>query len=395
MYNTKFVLTSGREIYPGYLDKEKRQNLKESFEKTHDYLSCGCRTDIKLKYKISADLKIYPEHNNYEHDKNCCRYKNGNGERQTAYIINDEDGEVTAYLTFDPRAFSLNEETEKEQDNDVPDEIEEDENIEEIEVQKDDDTENPTEKKEPKLSLGSLVRSINVDAFSEKVLNNKIVDSKENFSRFVYFRMKKVKVSRMKKSLGDLSLEKEGVRFLYLPFVCAEVTEIGEIKKCSIHTKGPDGKIYRNFIYFKTLEKALMEYRKAYGKEPDQETMIAGFQYLKTGKNKTKYRVLGRIHLFDISNIGLYCRSNTERDAFNTLNNICKEDPDIKYWIPADDETIGAIISVKGKQKKLLIVFKSKKTGRVSFDSSCYVPFLVEDGLCIDKEYIKSLLEEN
>jgi len=29
MYNTKFIFSNGGEIYPGYLDKEKRENLKQ------------------------------------------------------------------------------------------------------------------------------------------------------------------------------------------------------------------------------------------------------------------------------------------------------------------------------------------------------------------------------
>ena len=100
MYNTKFILESGQELYPGYLSTEQRQNIKNKYGNRKGYMRCGCKSTEPLFYRISEDCKIYPEHNNYHHDKSCCRYKNVTGlqERQTAYVINDETGDVTAYL---------------------------------------------------------------------------------------------------------------------------------------------------------------------------------------------------------------------------------------------------------------------------------------------------------
>jgi len=394
MYNTKFILSGGQDIYPGYLDKDKRKELKDSHGDKREYMRCGCKAKDNLFYRISEDLKIYPEHNSYIHEKSCCRFKNetGKSERQTAYVIDEEDGEVTAFLTFDPKSFSMSEVIQKDQDNDVPDELT-DENIEELTIEKDKSQTQQAEKKEPKLSLNDLIRSINVDAFSEKILNNKVIDSKETFSKFVYHRMKKVKISKMKKSLGELNLEKDGVRFFYLPV--AEIIQDTEndITKCYIKTYGPDGKVYSNFIFPKTLEKVLKEFSKSYGFEPDENTMVAGFQYLKKGKGKTNYRILGRVHLFQTSDIGIYSRNKVEQDVFTDLYAITKENPEIQFWIPPDDESIGAIIEVKEFDKKLLVLFHSKKDERIIYDASIYTPFVIDENTSITKDIIYSLIK--
>ena len=310
MYNSKFILENGKEIYPGYLDKEQRQALREQIGDKREVMRCGCKPNDKLFYRISEDLKIYPEHNNYKHDLYCSRYKTDTGvaERQTAYLINEEDGAVTAYVTFNPKNFDISSTEEVDQDNPPPEDDMEEDSQDEAIIEKEENSIKKEEKKEPKLSLPSLVRSINVDAFSEKVINNKKIDSKENFSKFVYYRMKKVKISKMKKPIGDLSLEKDGVRFIYVPFAGAiKKTERG-LTKCYIQTKGSEEKIYNNLIFPETLEKAIKEFTKVYGIEPDDNTMIAGFQYYKKSRSKSMYRVLGRIHLFQISDLGIYCR---------------------------------------------------------------------------------------
>jgi len=358
-------------------------------------MRCGCKPTEDLFYRISEDCKIYPEHNNYIHDKACCRFKNesGNCERQTAYLIDEEDGEVTAFLTFDPKSFSMSEVIEKDQDNDVPDEIE-DESLEEITIEKEENQVKTPEKKEPKLALNELIRSINVDSFTEKILNSKTINSKEAFSKFVYYRMKKVKISKMRKSLGDLSLEKDGVRFIYLPAIEIVENTVDGVTKSYIKTQGPDGKVYSNFIFPKTLDKALKEFTKNYGVEPDQNTMVAGFQYLKKSRGKTNYKVLGRVHLFQTSDIGIYSRNLVEKDVFDNLYAITEEESAIRFWIPADDESIGAIIDVKEYSKKILVLFRSKKEERISFDSSIYIPCVIEENMTITREIIYSLIQK-
>lgn len=101
------------------------------------------------------------------------------------------------------------------------------------------------EKKAPKLSLPSLIRSINVDSYTEKVLNHKTVNSKELFSKFVFLRMKKVRIDKLRKAIGEMTLEQDDVRFIYLPFVDAVNKNEKGIIRCYVKTQGPDGKAWR------------------------------------------------------------------------------------------------------------------------------------------------------
>lgn len=395
MYNTKFILSNNQDIYPGYLDKEQREILKKQFAGQKEFMRCGCKPQGKLHYKISEDLKIYPEHNNYEHDKFCSRYKSPSGatERQTAYYINEEDGEVTAYITFNPKVFDLANDSEKEKDNDVA-EDEDQESLEEAVIEKEEGTAKQEEKKEPKLSLSGLIRSINVDSYSERILNNKQIVSRENFSKNVYYRMKKIKVSRMRKSIGELSLERDGVRFIYLPFFNFVKKEDKGLTKCYIQTVDANGEVYNNFVFPETLEKAIKEFVKNYGTMPGKNTMIAGFQYYKKGRGKNMYKVLGRIHLFQISDLGIYCRNLIERDTFNALCEITKGDENIKFWIPPEDESVGGIIQIKGVEKKILLLFRTKKDERIIFDSCLYEPLVINEGEGLTKEALYNVINK-
>lgn len=397
MYNTKFILADGKELYPGYFGNETKQRIREKFDKERQYMRCGCRPEAGLYYRISEDLRIYPEHNNYKHDVFCCRYKDPSGEqkRQTAYVINDENGDVVAFTSFDPLVFTEATDTHKEHDNTVPED--EDENMEEIIVGKDEDKVEPAdaEKKEPKLSVAGLIRSINVDSFTERAVNGQKIDSKEKFSIIVYHRMKKVKLARAKKSIGELTLEKDGCRFVYLPFAGVLNKEENGIKRCYLQTKNSDGKVYNNFVFPDTMAKAYREFIKAYGIEPNEHTMIAGFQYLKKNRSGRTYKVMGRVHLFQTTDIGLYCRSIKEVEAFNALQSLMERERDIKYWIPPEDENLGAIVEVKGAKRKILLLFRNKKDERISYDKSMYVPFVVDSAGSITKEYLWELANQD
>jgi|GEM_PF-6011232 len=49
----------------------------------------------------------------------------------------------------------------------------------------------------------------------------------------------------------------------------------------------------------------------------------------------------------------------------------------MKFWIPADDESIGAIINIADKTKKIILLFRNKSDERVIFDENVYVPLVV------------------
>ena len=82
MYNTKFITVDGKDLYPGYLGREQRALIREQYRGKKEYMWCACRPDAGLYYKFSEDLKIYPEHNGYTHDRYCCRFKNQTGSEQ-------------------------------------------------------------------------------------------------------------------------------------------------------------------------------------------------------------------------------------------------------------------------------------------------------------------------
>ena len=84
-----------------------------------------------------------------------------------------------------------------------------------------------------------------------------------------------------------------------------------------------------------------------------------------------------------------------EEQTFNQLQELSNKNEDIRYWIPPEDESLGAIIEIKGKKKKILLMFRSSKSERVSYDTSLYVPYVVENGTVLSKEELYEVLEEN
>lgn len=137
----------------------------------------------------------------------------------------------------------------------------------------------------------------------------------------------------------------------------------------------------------------MQTYAEQYGTEPNSNTMIAGFQYLKKSRSGS-YRVLGRIHLFEVSDLGLYCNSMVEQETFNALHKIAQESKDTKFWIPPEDASIGAFIQVKGYDKKLLLLFRGAKTQRVAFDPAAYVPLLVEEGMELTEKMFREVIAQ-
>lgn len=394
MYNTSLVLNDGTTIYPGYLGKEERARLKEHFKDCREFMRCGCKPNDGMYYRISEDLKIYPEHNGYQHDRCCSRYRdeNGNAARQFAYQVSDEDGEVTAYVTFNPKDFQLDEEDEDTQpEASVPEEPGDE--VEEVLIEKREAEAELPIKKEPKLTLAELIRSINIDSFTERVMSGRRIESRASFSKAVFHRMKRVRIARMKKKVGELSLENDGVRFVYLKYVNAFTTSERGFIRCYIETAGEDGTIYKNLVAPKALEKAAKVFAKSYGIEPDENTMLAGFQYLRTSRSKVNYRILGRIHLFQISGTGIYSRSLVEMNTYNRLTEITRENPDIRFYIPPEDADIGAVIEIKGYSKKILLLFRLSRNEEFSYNTSLYVPVVVDDAGSVTGEMLYELLK--
>ncbi len=397
MYNTKFITENGKDIYPGYLSREQRALIREQYMGKKGYMRCACRPDAGLYYKVSGDLKIYPEHNGYTHDRYCCRYKNltGSEQQKPPYYVG-EDGEVTVFTSVDPRRFSRKTDSlEKSQQYTITLD-EECAESEDVLIGKDDPQKTV---KELQLGLDGLVRGINVDCFTEKVLNGKTIENRQNFSTYVYYRTKKVKLSRNKKAIGDLTLEKDGVRFMYVPFAGICQSRNQDFSKFYMQTISADGKMFKNFTFPEIAENAVKKFRKQYGTDPDSNTFLAGFQYIrnctvpwKNKSNNNTYRVLGRMHLFQVSDIGVYCRSITELNTFNALHRITKMNNAIKFWIPPEDESVGAIIEIDGHRKKILLLFRSKSSEKLSYNPDLYVPCVVDSSVPITEKNLYALV---
>jgi len=233
-----------------------------------------------------------------------------------------------------------------------------------------------------------------MDVFTEKVLTGKTIDSKEKFSVAVFHRMKKIRLVRARRHIGDLTLEKDGCRFLYLPLAGVSYKEENGMTKSYVKTQAADGKIYNNFIFPETLKKALKEFSKNYGIDPDENTMIAGFQYAKKSRSGGTYKVIGRLHIFQVSDIGIYCRNMTEQRTYNTLEKISKENSDFTYWIPPEDDNVGAVVQIANHPKKVLIMFRNKKDERFAYDKTIYTPFVIDGNTTVNEEVFYELAKK-
>jgi len=65
----------------------------------------------------------------------------------------------------------------------------------------------------------------------------------------------------------------------------------------------------------------------------------------------------------------------------------------LKYWIPPEDTSIGAVIELKGYDKKIILVFRTEKTQRVAYDTTQYVPLVISDGMEITKQLLYKAIE--
>ena len=82
----------------------------------------------------------------------------------------------------------------------------------------------------------------------------------------------------------------------------------------------------------------------------------------------------------------------TEYSTFNTLHKITRNNNQIRFWVPPEDESVGGIIEVAGKEKKILLLFKSKKSEEISFNPDMYVPLIVDANNPITEQKIYSML---
>lgn len=344
-------LNDGSVIYPGYMDKNCRSELKQRIGDSKDSIRCGCRKDISLFYAISSDLKFYPVHKGYEHSMNCIR--NNDARKQTGYVESD-DGTVTAYLTFNPASFSVSvaEEDESEMVANV--------NMDELEEAAGNNIDNESaasaakdkDNKDKSLNLRKLVRSINLDTFSERMILEKPILSKDYFTNALWGRLKNIYINGQKKSLRDYNLDNDNVVFFYAPVQSCSI----EHNNAFLDLKGYNGKTLHYFCFSSTIKKAMKSFYDNYNLNLDDKQMkdhiyAAGFLYKCYSKKKqTHYTVVGRVHFFLVSSYGLYCRNIYEVSTFDTIMKYIKMHPheNIKFTIPTDEGYIDGVFELAG-----------------------------------------------
>lgn len=52
MYNTKFIMSDGSEIYPGYLSEQRKLEIRNTNNNRREYMRCGCKPEANLFYRI-------------------------------------------------------------------------------------------------------------------------------------------------------------------------------------------------------------------------------------------------------------------------------------------------------------------------------------------------------
>lgn len=408
LFNAKFTLSNGTELHPNYMNSEQRKKLKLQIGDRSQVMWCSCRTDTKLYYRISEDLRFYPEHNGYEHSISCIRFHSKDNKRRSAIIRSDEET-ATIYLQFNPKNFTIpstkteaeDEEEREEYGAGAEDGAEESTEISPLTSDPLDESEvlhvdklkvDTSEYKEPKFNLASFIRCINHDTFTERTINSKPILSKDYFTSALFGRLKDIRISGMSKSIRNLSLEDDGVRFIYAPFVECEIKNSGSNKSHHIIIKGNDNNTYSLFTFESIFEKAKQRFNKQYGIEPNENTMIGGFQYYPLSKNSNNhYKVIGRMHLFQVSDHGLFCNSVYEQNAYNTIINYIKSHSTekLRFYIPAEDESNNGILEVPGSKKKGLIIFPSPKGGKeISVDRILYEPLLLNPNLDLTEDIL-------
>lgn len=310
---TRFILSDGNVMYPNFLLPEEKAVLRERMGKEQLRMRCGCRDDVMLLYGVSADSRIYPLHQGYEHAAFCSRHQTE--ERNTPFLY-EEDGKTTVFLTFNPKVFTPAYTKAKQERQD---------NAEDYVNEQDDDTVSLPEsgegrKKEmlPCCNLWRLVLQINRDTYSERITNGKSgILSEDYFKTAVLAHCKKVFPSGMSKSLRALSLEEDRVSFVY-----------GKIAKCetsAVYIIGTEGRAYRRFVPENVMLQADKIFEKAYGMsivacmEEGIPIYISGFVYKKVSRKGQIYTCFGRLVFFIVSKNGLMCESMLERSVLDKV----------------------------------------------------------------------------
>lgn len=351
MLSRELETVDGRIIYPTFLCAEEREALKSEYDGKREFMWCRCRSDVKLFYRISTDLKIYPEHKGYEHSSSCIFSEMNANRKEKAFIANAETGETTAFLNFDPSVFNPGKVAAKDEHNEKGEGKGESKHRE-----KADDAE---------LNLIYFVRNLNIDTYNARAAAGKATLSSDYFASALYGRLKYVKFDGKAKMIRDFTLERDGFQFFYCTAKSVVAKKLAEDRtSCYLNIETREGKSISWYIYPNVCEKAANLFEDRYGmkiheaQEQGYTVMAAGFRYRrqKQYSNHT-YDCIGKIVFFIVNKNGIFARTLAEKDNLDTILSYvsfsCKG-TDIRYFFGEDQDNFDGYFDVPKKSKAVI-----------------------------------------
>jgi hypothetical protein len=321
---TRMKLSDGTFIYPSYYTRDERYALKRRIDSGSVRMYCGCRSDVRLEYRISADMRFIPAHLGYEHLPGCDRY---DIYKRTSAYISTEYGDVKAYLSFDYRSFSFGRDSEEE-DTDKKlaespkpaDEHEQENGKEQPAAEK---KEKRKKDKPPALNLDCFVREVNHDAYLSRIKDGKYAYlSREYYRNAVVGRLKHIRLNGVGKTLAELNINTDKVSFIY--------AAISGHTDSSLSFTASD-KQYSIFVPENVLKKAENRFTMRYGLNIDDclsdnaEVMAAGFLYKRVSRKGTEYRCIGRLTLFLSNRYGIYSSDISQLKLYDVIMDYCRK----------------------------------------------------------------------
>lgn len=347
---TRMRFSDGTYIYPSYCSKDERASLKRRIEAAGIKMYCGCRADVRLEYRISADLRFVPAHLGYEHLPGCDRYDIY--KRTSAYISTDY-GDVRAYLSFDYRSFSFGKDEKNAEDEDAAGKEPVDKNVsEQAEPENEKVTterkERKTTDKPPALNLDAFVKEINHDAYLSRIKDGKYVYlSREYYRNAVIGRLKYIRINGTGKTLAELNINADKVSFLY--------AAISGHTDTSLIFTGKDRQ-YSIFVPEKVLSLAERRFSMRYKLSVEDclagnaEVIAAGFQYKRVSRKGIEYRCIGRLTLLMTNKYGIYASNIEQLQIYDVIMDYCRSRGAV-FLFPDDGKApYEGIISYKGRE---------------------------------------------
>lgn len=318
------------------MSNEAKEKLKQLIAEKNNAMFCGCKANVpdsqKLYYRLSADNRFIPLHQGYTHAPDCDR---STERRSSAFISLDSADSITTYLRFNPLKFTPPAKQTKLAESDSTNKS---------------TTVTDKKPKEPYLSLPTLIRCLNIDAYMERLIAKGVVLSRDYFLNVIKARTKKIQIAGLNKSLRELNYDEDWCTFFYCAFVSLKENENGYWNL----TLENNGKTFRVGIRKEIAEKTLLTFQKDYSGdlvENEKFVMASGFIYKRISRNMKEYYTVGRLHLFKTTAIeGVYCNNNLEKRLYETIFSYIKHrNHNLKLFIPVEQTNYNCkVISKKG-----------------------------------------------